>query len=63
MTGEQEPKLSRMEEAMRAAALLFPDDDKALHAIMAQVYKPAKTRLREAWEFLNWEPPQPPRTG
>ena len=40
------------EEAMRAAALLFPGNE-ALQAIIAQVSKPPRVRFREAGQVLD----------
>lgn len=49
MTDNERPS---HDEAMAAARVLFPGNP-ALQAIMAQVYKPAGTRMREGLEVMK----------
>ncbi len=55
MADEREPKPPSLEEAARAAALLFPDDQ-VVQAIMAQVHKPVEMRIDEARQWLDVKP-------
>lgn len=46
----------RLDEAAAASSLLFPDEDEAVRAIMAQVGKPLEMRIREVQKYWDWSP-------